>query len=356
MADYYNYNNVSVKVGGSGILADSASFSFSNQLSASDRINKIGGNEYVADGGVNGTMSLSYFVDANSGDPFHMADVKPGQTSFPIDVGGLTINSGFLTSYSWAATPHGALKVSANFNFYEDFGGSFTPVILGDYDWDWYKMSDLSVSLAGMDVSSKIVAMSYDESHSFEPLYDISGVVPKEMSYGQKVKSLSIDTYNIFEAIPYTGKEITVDVGLRGQSAMWSVKGILKSKSISIDFGQKIISTLEIEEDGYGGAPVLQASNTSGGRKAGEYWNIYGSNLLNTTVVYFNNSIRANEFTTHATSGGDLALGDSYIRIKIPRFAQKGPIKVITPHGEAEHQQMAGQASIIANIDPTYIP
>jgi|SaaInlV_100m_DNA_2_1039680.scaffolds.fasta_scaffold06199_3 hypothetical protein len=335
MADYYNYNNVSVKVGGSGILADSASFSFSNQLSASDRINKIGGNEYVADGGVNGTMSLSYFVDANSGDPFHMADVKPGQTSFPIDVGGLTINSGFLTSYSWAATPHGALKVSANFNFYEDFGGSFAPVILGDYDWDWYKMSDLSVSLAGMDVSSKIVAMSYDESHSFEPLYDISGVVPKEMSYGQKVKSLSIDTYNIFEAIPYTGKEITVDVGLRGQSAMWSVKGILKSKSISIDFGQKIISTLEIEEDGYGGAPTITLISYPYGHNALSVIELWGTNLDQATAVYFNNEIKANEITERTST---------YIKVKIPRFAIDGPIRVVTPHGEAT----IGGASIIS--------
>ena len=32
MADYYNYNNISLKVNGSGILANSASLSFSTNL------------------------------------------------------------------------------------------------------------------------------------------------------------------------------------------------------------------------------------------------------------------------------------------------------------------------------------
>ena len=132
MADYYNYNNVSVKVNGSGILANSASFSFSPQLSKDDRINRIGGDNYVAEGPLAGSMSLSYFVDANSGDPFYAPEAKPGQAVFSIDVGGLKINSGYLASYSWNASPHGIFKVNANFQFYEDFNGSFAPIILED--------------------------------------------------------------------------------------------------------------------------------------------------------------------------------------------------------------------------------
>ena len=197
MADYYNYNNISLKVNGSGILANSASLSFSNELTKSTRINRIGGDNYIASNGINGSLSLNYYVDANSGDPFYMADAKPGQNVFSIDMGGTTIQSGFLNSYSWSASPHGILQVSANFNFYEDLAGTFSPTILPDQNWDWYKMSDLTVSLAGMDVSSRIASISYDEAHNFTPLYNISGIAPVEHRYGEKIKSLSLDTYNI---------------------------------------------------------------------------------------------------------------------------------------------------------------
>ena len=81
MADYYNYNNVSVKVNGSGILANSASFSFSPTLSKDNRINKIGGDSYVADGPLAGSMSLNYYVDASSGDPFYMSETNTPKPS-----------------------------------------------------------------------------------------------------------------------------------------------------------------------------------------------------------------------------------------------------------------------------------
>ena len=324
MADYYNYNNISLKVNGSGILANSASLSFSNELTKSTRINRIGGDNYIASQGINGSLSLTYYIDANSGDPFYQADALPAQKTYTIDMGGMTIQSGYLSSYSWNANPHGILQVSTNFNFYEDFQGTFTPSFLPDQSWDWYKMSDLTVTLAGMDVTSKIASISYNESHEFTPVYNISGVTPTEHRYGEKVKSISLETYNITEAIPYTGKEISVDVGIRGQSNLWTVKGTLQSKEISVSFGEKVVSTLDIEENGYGSAPTI--TNTAPGPvNALQILTIQGANLDQATAVYFHNGIRTNDFREKSST---------QIKVKVPRFAQSGPVKVVTPYGE----------------------
>jgi len=329
MADYYNYNNISLKVNGSGILANSASLSFSNELVKSTRINRAGGDNYIATNGQNGSLSLSYYVDANSGDPFYMADAKPGQNVFSIDMGGMTIQSGYLNSYSWNASPHGVLQVSANFNFYEDLAGTFSPTILPDQNWDWYKMSDLTISLEGMDVTSKVVGVSYNESHSFTPVYNISGVAPVEQRYGEKIKSLSLETYNILEAIPYTGKQISVDIGIRGQSTLWSVNGTLQSKEISISFGEKVVSTLDIEENGYGSAPTITSATITTFQPTPEntfqILTIQGTNLDQATAVYFNNTIRTNDFRERSST---------QIKVLVPRFARSGPIKVVTPYGE----------------------
>ena len=337
MADYYNYNNISLKVNGSGILANSASLSFSNELTKSTRINRIGGDNYIASNGINGSLSLNYYVDANSGDPFYVADAKPGQNVFSIDMGGTTIQSGFLNSYSWSASPHGILQVSANFNFYEDLAGTFSPTILPDQNWDWYKMSDLTVSLAGMDVTSRIASISYDEAHNFTPLYNISGIAPVEHRYGEKIKSLSLDTYNILEAIPHTGKEISVDIGIRGQSTLWSVKGVLQSKDISINFGEKGVSTLNIEENGYGSAPTI--TNTAPGPvNTLQILTIQGTNLDQATAVYFNNTIRTNDFRERSST---------QIKVKVPRFAKSGPVKVVTPYGEVSSSNI----TVVNQID-----
>ena len=329
MADYYNYNNISLKVNGSGILANSASLSFSNELTKSTRINRIGGDNYIASQGINGSLSLTYYIDANSGDPFYQADALPAQKTYTIDMGGMTIQSGYLSSYSWNANPHGILQVSTNFNFYEDFQGTFTPSFLPDQSWDWYKMSDLTVTLAGMDVTSKIASISYNESHEFTPVYNISGVTPTEHRYGEKVKSISLETYNITEAIPYTGKEISVDVGIRGQSNLWTVKGTLQSKEISVSFGEKVVSTLDIEENGYGSAPTITDTTVTTFQPTPEntfqIMTVKGANLDQATAVYFNNTIRTNDFRERSST---------QIKVLVPRFAKSGPVKVVTPYGE----------------------
>jgi len=282
-----------------------------------------------------------------------MSETKPSQVTFPIDVGGLKINSGYLSSYSWSAGAHGIFQVNASFSFYEDFNGAFTPNILEDEDRDWYKASDLTVSLAGIDISSKIESISYSESHNFEPLYDISGSarnsdnpIPVEIRYGEKTKSLSLDTYNIFEAIPYTGKNITVEVGVRGQPSKWKVNGVLMSKDVSINFGQKLTSSLQIEENGYGSEPDIQFvwrgdwdsfPNNKTDLYAGQFCFIYGNNLQNTTAVYFNNEISTTDFkmVDQYNADNSVYVWTDYIYLKIPRFARSGPIRVVTSNGEA---------------------
>ncbi len=249
----------------------------------------------------------------------------------------MTIQSGYLSSYSWNASPHGIFQVSANFNFYEDLQGTFTPTFLSDQKWDWYKMSDLTVSLAGMNVSSKIASISYNETHNSVPVYNISGITPIEHRYSEKVKALSLETYNIVEAIPHTGKEITVDIGIRGNPKLWSIKGVLQSKDINISFGEKVVSTLDIEENGYGSAPTI--TNTAPGPvSALQLLTIEGANLDQATAVYFNNTIRTNDFRERSST---------QIKVKVPRFAQSGPVKVVTPYGEVS----SSNVTVVNQID-----
>ena len=139
------------------------------------------------------------------------------------------------------------------------------------------------------------------------------------------------------EAIPHTGKEITVDIGIRSQSTQWSVKGVLQSKDISINFGEKVVSTLNIEENGYGSAPTI--TNTAPGPvNTLQILTIQGTNLDQATAVYFNNTIRTNDFRERSST---------QIKVKVPRFAKSGPIKVVTPYGEVS----SSNVTVVNQID-----
>ena len=365
MPIYYNYNHVYFKINGQSILVDSATFGVNPDLAEKEEMDKAGGFERVASGPLGSSLSLTYFLTlappGESPDP-----LKPyleSQTPIPFEVAGMTLGGGYLTSYSFNASPFGPVRVNATIDFFEDFGGSFSPVTLPDQDNKYLQFSDMEMTFQGIDANSKIQSLSYSLSQNIEPVYvtdswDVASnavvpadLVPSQIRFGKRASSADIDTYNFQEALGRDGKTASLTFSIGGET--YEVSGILASKNVSFPFGQKLSASMSIESTSYGGAPVLRESNTGGLISAGYYWHIYGHNLLDTTTVYFNNNIRANEFTTGATSDNG---NDSYIKVKIPRFAQKGPIRVITPYGEAAHEKRAGGSTLIPNIDPTYIP
>ena len=358
MVNYHNYNNVKFVINNQSILADSASFSVAPTLSAQEKMGQKGGFEYVADAGLKSNLSLGYYlVGADPLRPF-----LTNKSPITVEAGGLTLQNGYLNSYSLAGAPHGPVKVDVGLVFYEDFGGSFSPTVLPEADYNYLRLSDMIFTFQGMDATSRIKSMSYEMSCEVDPVYKAGGagadavyhagsLVPEEIRFGRKTQTLRLNSYNFEEALPYVGKEVEFNFSLGPESFL--VKGKLQSKNVNFTFGEKLVADFSLVTNSYGGAPVLRESNTGGTLSVGGYWYIYGLNLLDTTAVYFNNNIRANEFTTHTISDNG---NDSYIKIKIPRFARSGPIRVITPYGEAAHEQRAGGAPIIADISPNYVP
>lgn len=347
MAIYYGHNNVKFTVANQSILVDSVTFSLGSRISENQEIDKKGDFKYAVENGAEGSLSLSYYLEG--ADP--LLPYLYSDSSFAFDAAGLTQSKAYLTSYSITADPFGPAKVSATLSVYEDFGGSFTPATLPNEERIYLKFSDMDISFQGIDATSNITSMSYSVSKTVDPVYLLGNLTPSELRLNSVITNLSLESYNFVEALPYDGKSVSVNFSLGSNE--YNINGIMEAKDVGFAFADKIKANLSVKSNSYGKAPTLRESNTGAARGVGDYWNIYGNNLLDATVVYFNNNIRTNEFTTHPTSDNG---NDSYIKIKIPRFAVSGPIKVFTPYGEATHQQRSGGASIIANINSTYVP
>jgi len=320
MAIYYNYNNVKVLVNNQFVIADSLSFSLSTSLSDHEEIDRKGGFTQVADGGLTTTVSLSYFVAGT--DP--LFSFLNSTDAIPLQAGGMTLQKGYLTSYSITAATHGPVKVSASLQFYEDFGGSFNAETVDDVSRDYLKFSDMDLTFSGINATSNIVNLNYSMSNNIEPLYEIDDLTPKSVRFGKKVTSLSLDTFNFQEGLTYNGKDVTVTFTLGPQT--YTTAGKIKTKDVAIGFGEKILANLSIDSSSYGGAPTITNDSPSGGAlNVGQTFTITGTNLGSTTAVYFSNNIKANDF---------VSISDTEIKVKIPRFAKNGPYKVITAGGE----------------------
>ena len=320
MAIYYNYNNVKVLVNNQFVIADSLSFSLSASISDHEEIDRKGGFTQVADGGLTTTVSLSYFVAGT--DP--LFSFLNSTDAIPLQAGGMTLQKGYLTSYSITAATHGPVKVSASLQFYEDFGGSFNAETVDDVSRDYLKFSDMDLTFSGINATSNIVSLNYSMSNNIEPQYEIDDLTPKSVKFGKKVTSLSLDTFNFQEGLTYNGKDVTVTFTLGPQT--YTTAGKIKTKDVAIGFGEKILANLSIDSSSYGGAPTITNEAPSGGSlNVGQTFTITGTNLGSTTAVYFSNNIKANDF---------VSISDTEIKVKIPRFAKNGPYKVITAGGE----------------------
>ena len=167
--------------------------------------------------------------------------------------------------------------------------------------------------------------MDYDIGNQIDPVYKIGETTPSEVRFKEKITSLGLSTYNIFEALPYQGKEVQVNTSLGDMT--YKVKGILKAKSINFGVGSKLTSDLSIEQNSYGEEPTVTNSAPSPFNTNIHTWlTITGTNLSNVTAVYFNKGIRSNEIKVTS---------DTEIVVRVPRFATSGPYRVFTPAGEA---------------------
>ena len=320
MALYYNYNNIYFKINGKAILVDSASFSVNPELSETKQADRAGAFDRPASAGVKSSLSISYYL--TGADP-----LKPfleAKTHIPFEIAGLTLQKGYLTSYSFNADPFGPVRIDAGIDFFEDFGGTFSPATLPDQDNKYLQFSDMQLTLQGIDADSKIQNLNYNLSQNVEPVYRHGDLIPSDIRFGKRLSSVDMDTYNFQEALAYTGKPVTIDFNIGGET--YKVAGTLSSKDVSISYGQKIRASLSVESSSYGGVPTITNDSPSGvDLTVGQTFTITGTNLDSTTAVYFNNNVRANEF---------ISISDTEIKVKIPRFAKSGPYKVITAGGE----------------------
>ncbi len=208
----FNYNNVTIKVDGAPIFCASASADVRNSLSPSILAGRQSPEEYVVDSHLEGTAQVSYYL---SGEDILKKQMISGAGPVPMDLGGMTINSGYLISYSLLAEPYKPVVATANFNIYEDFVGNLisrrevTPVksILN--------YNDIEIIESGLNLSGNILSIKYDFRQNVEAniLSDSKSI--SEVKSLAKEGSLILTSYKDNNSFPVEGKNVFISVKSR---------------------------------------------------------------------------------------------------------------------------------------------
>jgi hypothetical protein len=183
------YNNIEVKIGNSGILADSASLETTNSLQT---VYTIGARMFgqTPTGPIKSTLQISYFPEISNDQIFPMiGNFKreiPSIAATGMSVAGVE-GSFYLDSLNIKATPNSPVKINASFTSYFPLTGYLqnkTPTTIFNvsessglaHGWDTYiTLSD--------HTTYPIYDFSYDFKANWEPEFVIGNLYPNQVHF-----------------------------------------------------------------------------------------------------------------------------------------------------------------------------
>jgi hypothetical protein len=205
---YYNYNNAKLELasyaGGSWgaavpIYAENLTISLTSNLKAIDLLPNRSSFSYTAGGGINGSLSLGYYL---TGEDF-LANFMESDNLISGNFAGLSFSSGALTSYSFEAVPFGPVMVSTSINFYGGIRGRFTPTretldadLLTYTDCKFTQISGVTPHENGETEEVKAsTSVSFGFASNVQPVYTVGDAVPRELRFNKKTIDASINGY-----------------------------------------------------------------------------------------------------------------------------------------------------------------
>jgi len=362
---YYNYNNAKLELasyaGGSWgaavpIYVENLAISLTNNLKAIDLLPNRSSFGYLAGGGIDGNLSLSYYL---TGEDF-LANFMESDNLISGNFAGLSFSSGVLNSYSFEVPPFGPAMISATIAFYGGLRGRFAPTretldadILTYTDCKLTQISGVTPHEDGETEQVKAsTSVSFSFSSNVQPVYTVGDAVPRELRFNKKTIDASINGYalpswdegvgdftsdteqqNYLNDKFFSGiaeGELLVGFsnsnGITGQS--YKIRGALKAHNINVTAGEKITTTLSLSQEKYQNAPAITSFTPTAG-VAGATITISGAALENVTEVTFGDEKREyTHFTTHTPTTIVTTIPDEAITCRVGLKSPGGDAKL----------------------------
>jgi hypothetical protein len=329
---YTNYNNVNVKIDSASFLAESVSIDHSASLSPNYLLNRKSSFNYVTEESLKGSIQISYPITGKD----YLSNFISSEKSFSIDVGGLKIDKGYLSSYSFDLEQFQPIRITANIDFWGDINGSFSSSKNQENITGILTSSDVSFYHTGVNISDNILGISYSYSSNLDPKILAGQITPSDIRFTEKQTTLNLKTYSVGGGLFYSGAAASFNIIMGGQS--YGFNGVFDTKKLNFDLGQKMTTELSFKQNLLGSVPII--SSFTSPHIYGNLVTIQGQNLSTTTSVLFHPNVKSPKVIID---------GDSQIRAELPMGSISGPITVINLGGETRTtSSISISSSIIA--------
>ena len=121
---YYTYNDTKVTVNENLFFVNQISINSITNLSSKYISQERSSFDRVAQEGIRGSLSFSYFLTGSDPLKEYTIDEKK---AISVNFAGLYFNSGYLTSFSFSAQPHSPILIEAGIDFFTPLVGTFSP-------------------------------------------------------------------------------------------------------------------------------------------------------------------------------------------------------------------------------------
>jgi hypothetical protein len=206
--------------------------------------------------------------------------MRNDKTPLPILFNGLTVNSGYLSSYGFSAEAFGTVRVSASLSFWEKINGEFAPASSVELPADAVPLSvsDMSIDNGTIVLERVVENLTYsyeaDVTPSFvvEENFDSSGATLAGVSSNHKRVSVSFGLYDYNLSLPVTGLRESFKLNFKDKNnnlkQSYAANGQLKSKELSIQAGERTKSSYSMAQASLGGGSpeLVQYSPIQGDR------------------------------------------------------------------------------------------
>jgi len=257
----YSFKDLVLKIDGDKeIYCNSVSIDYSTSLEGVEVVGKKESNEYVTTGPPRGSVSLNYYL---TGEDFLFDDVRVEGVPRELDFAGLTLNSGYLMSYSFSLDGDGPVNVSTKFDFFEKVRGTFETGQSQLPEADFLTISNVQLSDGNYISSDEVESLSYGYSVALSPKVPIredasfeeiplDGVVsaPKKFDISFKCRKYDLD-------LPIDGVAETLRVNLANRhdtvQTYYDINGIIHTKKMGVSAGGELTHELSIAQGNIGG-------------------------------------------------------------------------------------------------------
>lgn len=276
---FYTASNAKLQVNGNEILASNAQLSLGTSIQPSYNIKQRNTNDYSASNGIGGQLSFNYYITGRD----YFKSFITGQGEVPIkesqtlsgNFGGLTFDSGYLTSYSVNFSANSSVVANATVTFFDQLSGNFSSTneaapdgtqVLNcrNVDVTHYIPIENSTTSGVATQPEEFVAGTYNYVSEVKPVYLMNETKPSSVAFGPKVINMNFETDNPIGYLPVNGNEARISVDLKNNEDAvvenFTCSGLLRQRDLASAVGDYIKQSINVTQSSTQGTTVFVRS------------------------------------------------------------------------------------------------